>query len=486
MPSTGGKITTISGMLLVSFTSIGRFGYTVCESTNWVAVTSIKCLVAAGVNSEMRGSVVVTSGIAVGSLTETTTYDAPISALTPSNMKLVGDVVLVMGVDLGMMDSTLQVRFSVSSAESSTWGSDTMVFCLLSSGFSSTLSVFVTVSRVVDALSQALSYDGPKISSVAVHREGMKLFWSVTGKNFGVNAFSPISRLGFSQSFATQWHSDSSISCQSASSHVSIRLVTLTSGRLVGSLTRPNVHTGFGVSAVVLSNRPIWPSSLLQVAGKKFGLISFSGSVRIGHSASQLTEWVSESIIVCKISSGSSRKSAAASFVVTISKAKFSLSDSFSYDTMSLSSIQASNVRPWSSVGLSVIGASWGDSGLSPRVRVGVSDTLSTVWISDTFVLCQLSPGYHVHPQVVASLSGSQATLSQSLSYDLPSILLTQAVRSQQKCETTDWNTDGTSIRCKTVKHVKSLVVIIKNSISLRLDILKTRFKMMRQRSETM
>jgi len=490
MPTIGGKIISISGGIFHSFTANGRFGYTDCESTSWIASTSIICLVAAGVNSEWHGSVVVTSGSAVGSLTEAATYDAPISALTPSNVKLTSDIVLIMGVDLGLMDSTLQGRFSLSSAESSTWFSDTLVLCLSNSGISSTLSVFVTIARVVDTLSQALSYDGPKIASVVVHQKEMKISWSVAGKNFGVNALSPSSRLGFSQALATRWLSDSSIFCQSSGNHLAIRLIAVTSGQLVGSLTNANVHVGFGVLAVVPSNHPIWISSLLQVAGKGFGLNSFSGSVRLGHSASQLTEWVSDSIIICKTSPGSSGQSVAAFLVVTISRAKISLSGCFSYDTMSLSSVQASNLRAWSSMGISLFGASWGESGLSPRVRVGASDTLSTVWISDTFVLCKLLPGYHVHPQVVATLSGYQGTLFQSLSYDLPSILLTQAIRSQRESEMTDWNTNGISIRCKQVNHVQRVivqrafmnrVVIIKNSIALQLGTFNTRFEEMNQ-----
>jgi len=467
LPTTGGKTTTISGAVF-SFSDKGRFEFTSCEVTDWVAFTSIQCRVAAGVNTQFLASVVVTMCMAVGSLSEAATYDAPISALTPSNVKPFGNVVLVMGVDLGLMDSTLKGRFSSSSAEHSNWVSDTTVVCLSPSGISTTLSVFVTVSRVVDALSQALSYDGPSIAFFAGHREGVRASWSVAGKNFGVNVFSPSSRLGFSRALTTQWQSDSSISCQSASGHPIIRFIAVTSGRSVGSLTRPNFDVGVVFSAVMQSTGPSWGGSLLQLAGKAFGLSSHSGSVRIGHSASPRTEWVSESIVVCKISPGSIRRSVSASFVLTIRRARFSLSASFSYDAMSLSSVQASNLRSWSTVGLSVIGASWGESGLSPRVRVGASDTLSTVWVSDTFVLCRLSPGYNVHPQIVATLSRNEGTLSQSLSYDLPSILFTQAMRSQRDCETTDW-TDDHSLSLKFQAVQKA---IIKNSISDRLGTL--------------
>jgi hypothetical protein len=110
-----------------------------------------------------------------------------------------------------------------------------------------------------------------------------------------------------------------------------------------------------------------------------------------------------------------------------------------------LATLRGSNLKSLSFVGLSVIGAHWGEFGLSPRVRVGESDAIATFWKSDTIVFCTLSPGYHASPQIVATISGHQSTLSNMLSYDLPRIFWahrTQVLRSSIECKVTEWGSD--------------------------------------------
>jgi hypothetical protein len=137
-----------------------------------------------------------------------------------------------------------------------------------------------------------------------------------------------------------------------------------------------------------------------------------------------------------------------------------------------LESVSGSNLKSWSIVGLSVIGAHWGEFGLSPRVRVGESDSIATFWTSDTIVFCKLSPGYHASPQIVATLSGHQSTLSNMLSYDLPGIFLTQVLRSSIECEVTEWGSD-TSVR----SNVCQTLSLVKDSIQMRLRIMHTQIR---------
>jgi hypothetical protein len=322
MPTSGTKSTTIFGITF-ALSNIGRFGKTSCDASTWVSVTSIQCFVALG-GFGHNGPVVATSGSTVGSFSQAISYDSPISALVPSNIKTFGDIVMVMGADLGVVDTTTQCRLSSSAAQLSLWLSDTTVMCKLPSGVGSTLPVLVTVAILVDDLTQAVSYDGPTI--VWVLNGGHN--WSVTGTNFGTTLFSQSIRIGLTQSSASYWESDSSISSRSASGHPLIHAIVVTAGQSVGSFASPN-DVRISLSTTVQCNNSSSNDSL-RLLGKCFGLASYSGSVRYGLSASQLTEWVSESSIFCKISGKFG--SHTMSVCVTICTEKSTHSESFKYD----------------------------------------------------------------------------------------------------------------------------------------------------------
>jgi len=328
MPTTGQITTTISGISFW-FTDAGRNGFTTCQATTWVSGTSLTCFAAQGVSNLQ--SVMATSGIAVGTLSLAGSYDSPISAIEPSNIKSNHGIVLVLGSDLGTMDTTIKGRLSSTGAEYSLWLSDTLMVCKSSTGIGSTLPVFATIGRSVDDLTQALSYDVPTLVSVFANSQGD--VWSVNGINFGIIGVSQSNRVGFTQSLASLWQSDSSISCITASGHPVIRLITLTVGQSTASLTRPNVDAGISLSGVMQSNVASSHDSLIALMGKFFGLASYSGSVRVELSACQLTEWVSESTILCKISPSAFHHSASdGACIVTICGAASTLSLSFTYD----------------------------------------------------------------------------------------------------------------------------------------------------------
>jgi hypothetical protein len=384
----------------------------------------------------------------VGSLSSAATYDAPISAVSPSNVKVSsGALLLVIGVDLGTMDSTVQTRLSSSSAEVSAWKSDTAVVCKAVAGIASTLSVYVTVATAIDALSQAVSYHVPHVRSVCAFRSRYDILLSVAGENFGASLYSPRIRVGFTDSPSSQWQSDSSIACRSANFDSRREgPVVVTAGRLTGTLTSLFIDIGVAVSSIDRSNRPSSLNSHLNMLGHAFGQAAYSPATRIGNSAAARTAWISESSITCRMSATSGKSELLQ--VLTVRGVRGTLSSSLSHDVISLSSISAGNLRAWSPVSVSVMGAGWGHLGSSPKVRVASTDALATSWRSDTSVECHLARGYHAHPRLVATIATSRSTLSEAISYDtieIASIFLTQALRNDRQFEATrSWRSDST------------------------------------------
>ena len=447
MPTTGGMTTTIDGFSF-SFSPGSRFGYTSCESSVWVAVSAVTCKVSSGVNSGMQGTVMVTAGRLVGSLSTAVTYDAPISAVSPSNILAAGAFLLVTGVDLGKMDSTVRGRLMSSSTDASLWMSDTSVVCRSAAGSGSTLPVYLTIARAVDALSQAVSYDGPSVRSVFAIRLRDTVSLSVVGKNFGTSHFSSSIRFGFTVAMISRWRSDSSLLCRSASAHLARDSIVVTAGRLTGTLTNLFADMGLMLSVLQRSNSPMSGSAIINVMGLRLGRESYSASLRIGNSAAQATVWVSESSIRCRISAASGKSDVAASLVITVSGSKGSLSSVFSYDAVSLSAASASNLQSWSQVSVGLLGADYGIHCSSPKMRVAGTDALATSWLSDSSVVSQLDAGYQARPRLVLTIAKTFSTLSDSISYDTTSLFLTQALRSQSKVEATRWLSD-IALSCK-------------------------------------
>lgn len=194
----------------------------------------------------------------------------------------------------------------------------------------------------------------------------------------------------------------------------------------------------------------------MVVFGLNFGLTDSTIGIRLTASSTESSTWLSCTAVACSCSSGTS--SNVSSLIVTINMEKSTFSSSFSYDQIFLSSVQMSNLRRWSSVGLTVIGVNVGGFGLSPRIRLGESDSVSTSWISDTSVSCKLSPGFHVNPELVVTLNRQQSTMSGCVSYDMPSVQFTQAIRSRSEFEASSWIAD-TSLKCNSASAASSRIV---------------------------
>jgi hypothetical protein len=355
-----------------------------------------------------------------------------------------------LGSDFGIMDSSLQGRFSLSSAQSTCWISDSTVVSRPATGVGSTLSAYVTVARVADALSRALSYDSPSVESARVMQlQDSCTLWVVDGSNFGTKTFSQTTRVGSTQSSASSWHSDSRITCQTApdfANNVRTRIV-VTAGRLTGTTTSMR-NPSMAVALVKHPNGPTSKAPLLTAVGHALGRACYSAAMRIGLSASRKTLWASETSILCTVAraQGAGSPALAAAMVLTLARARSTLSSSFSYDIASLSKVRASNVRGWSPASLLIFGANFGHVAGSPELRISTTAAMATWWASGSSITCQLVPGYHEHPLLVATVANSRATLSRAFTYDA-SPFLTVGLRILARLEATVWLSD-TSLVC--------------------------------------
>ena len=442
------------------WSSSGRMGLTAAEASIWSSASSILCKSTAG--SNLPGGhlfMVVTALVQVGTLSQAFTFNSPISSFFPANQPGRGNTVglTMFGSDFGVFETSLAGRFGPTACESSQWTSDSTLRCLVAAGTFASLSAAVTVAHAVDSASMVVSYDMPRLASVKSVSHVNSTVLIAKGSNMGTFQASQAARSAATACEATEWISDTMLACRTKAGILDSEVygkVVVTSGRMVGSLSGAAAYYG-PVSALYPSNSNS-RGGRVMVFGLDFGLTDSTINIRLTGSSTESSAWLSYTAVACSCSSGIS--SLVSSLIVTISRHKSTLSSSFSYDHISLSSVQASNLKRWSSVGLSVIGVNIGGFGLSPRIRLGGSDSVLTSWISDTFVSCKLSPGFHENPQLVVTLARKQSTMSGCVSYDMPSILLTQAIRSRLESEASRWIAD-TSLTCNSAPAASSRIV---------------------------
>ena len=437
-----------------------RVGFTGAEASVWNSASSVLCKSPTGTNLPGGDlSMAVTALVKVGTLSQAFTFNSPISSFLPANQPGCGKSpsLTVFGSDFGVYETSLASRFGPTACESSQWTSDSTLRCLVVAGAFASLSATVTVAHAVDSASMVVSYDMPRLTSVMSISHVNSTVLIAKGSNMGTFQASQAIRSAATACEATEWISDTILACRRKAEIVDSEVygkVVVTSGMMVGSLSAAVAYHG-PASALNPSNSHARGGDVM-LFGLNFGLMDSTINIRLTGSSTESSAWLSYTTIACSCSSGIS--SNVTSLIVTINRQKSTYSSSFSYDQISLSSVQASNLRRWSSVGLSVIGVNMGGFGLSPQIRLGGSDSISTSWISDTFISCKLSPGFHQKPKLSVTLNRQQRTMCGCVSYDMPSVLLTQAIRSRLESEASRWIAD-TSLTCNSAPAASSRIV---------------------------
>eukprot|EP00961_Rhodomonas_salina_P170628 2300154-Rhodomonas_salina.1 len=142
-----------------------RFSGSACETTLWMADTVVRCTTRIE-RAKLPTSNVLTVGQVVGTWSGATSFSVlEISSVSPTNAPTAGHkVVLIAGSAYGAFDASPRARVHASVCENTLWSSDTLIFCKVgagSSGFDPLATVRATVSRDMQTLSNAVSFDGP-------------------------------------------------------------------------------------------------------------------------------------------------------------------------------------------------------------------------------------------------------------------------------------------------------------------------------------
>ena len=168
------------------------------------------------------------------------------------------------------------------------------------------------------------------------------------------------------------------------------RRVSVTAGERIGTQTE---FYSLDVPLLSVLTRGNWlatGSASVAVQGAIFGHVSYTQSIRVGVSACEVTDWQSDTSVVCRIGHG---VSGTRRVTVTAGELVGTRTEFYSFDVPSLSVLTRGNWLATGSASVTVQGSSFGHLSYTQSIRVGVSACEVTDWQTDTSALCRIGQG---------------------------------------------------------------------------------------------
>jgi len=221
--------------------------------------------------------------------------------------------VAVYGSSAGLSDWSGGVRTGATSCVSTQWQSETLVTCrtarVVIFGWAVTASILLNRG----SLTGAFSYSGVSFNitslNVALPTSG-SVQVTVDGNNFGSFNPSPSAQFGDTACESSFWKSSSSLLSKAAGrfSRVASVAYVLTVAQFQSRSTQSSSLLWFQNASVAdwrkYSNTPSTGSAHAVIIGRHLGSTTFSARNRFTGSASQLTQWLSDSCILLRTSGG--------------------------------------------------------------------------------------------------------------------------------------------------------------------------------------
>lgn len=231
----------------------------------------------------------------------------------------------------------------------------------------------------------------------------------ILGTAFGLTDSTLVVKFLATSFTSTSWTSQSSIHCKffafSSRKHGNGAVLSVNS-----HLIYPFTWSLYSFRAPTVSSLPSLSPSTGSLSDSRFyaaiGCFDQTVKTRLQLSASESSQWLSDSSMIIKISSGSGD---AYGLHISIDSTSFSLSFNASYFAFALVSSLAANLSSSGSVQISCYGSSFGVDKSSFRVRYFHTAEESTFWTSDSSMNFKISSfAQKFHPSVIVSFLGQR------------------------------------------------------------------------------
>ena len=426
------SLTAVGGQLgIVAGSLRARVGRSACASTVWMSDTGVVCRVGAG-GVGSSGSVVITAVVGVGTVSEGVSFDAgEASGVVGHNRgaRLVAASMTLTAQSFGSTSGSVRTSAGRTGCEASTWASMSSLVCRMprwSSGGGSKAVVVTAGSKTKGSLTTAMSLELALVSAVLESRTnghgGGHGGVTVWGLGLGEGRGSVAGGVGRSACEATEWGSDSVVTCKVASGSGGSLSVRVTSGVLAGSTSRVMSYDRGEVGGQAEG----WMTggAVQNVAGGGGGAVVVvqaggqamvaSGAGRVGWTACAASEWMTATEVRCMVARGARGSSGV---VVTAGSTVRTASGFITYDVGVVTGSRGSNGGATGASWMTVGGAHYGWVTWSVGSRQGQSGCESTVWVADSSVMCRSASGAGGSRTVLVSMGAVGGSVSEAASY---------------------------------------------------------------------
>jgi hypothetical protein len=238
------------------------------------------------------------------------------------------------------------------------------------------------------------------------------------GRSIGMFGVSATGRIVGSSTMRSVWAADSVIACR----------VSRGVGRPVysgvsvmgqaGSLSAGVSYAAPSLSSVRSTNTASTGGSSVIVTGRGVGSAGYSTGYVVGFTSCEVSRWVAESSVVCKLS-GSAEPVVAVSCSAGL-QVSGALSAALSYNVAAVWYASPGNAGSSGSSRLTVIGALFGTWDRSSKVRVHNTAAAGTGWVADSGLVCRARHGLGWLLRAYVSAGVQRGSVSAAVSYDAP------------------------------------------------------------------
>jgi hypothetical protein len=416
VPVTGSSAVRLIGKSLSEFSgSYGtRVGSSVSESTLWCSDSTLNSKISSGVLAftPFISTVGLQSNEANPLLVAM--YESPkVSSVREANHPVTGSTILTMfGSNFGYAHYSGNVKVDSQECLNYLWISDSTLKCRAPPSFPGSSKIEISIGQRVQTFLGSISYDLANVSSFIFPKStptASKLIPSTStslltmiGLDFGGRDPSPTTRLQSSATEMSKWISESTVVAKLCASNYQKSVTSIISiDNTWAYLSNSLVHSELQSTNSTLPPTPRTGNAFIRLSGTEFALFDRSWKVRLASSATETTQWVSDSYLLIRAASGMSihkRILISADFDV------LQLAASVVFDTsnagIALGFRPQGTFCPVSGCNTVIVpasGLSLSDGSL--RGRMGRTAMESTRWLSDSSFIGR--PGAFLHDDAV-------------------------------------------------------------------------------------
>jgi hypothetical protein len=174
------------------------------------------------------------------------------------------------------------------------------------------------------------------------------------------------------------------------------------------------------------ANGPTAGGKKITLRGNNFGTADYCARARIGGTACEATEWVTNRELLCQVPAGYGLEKEVVLTVARRIAAAGTLSRAYTYDIPDVQDTVGFNMPTTGGANVTVIGQNFRTIDACPRVRVGGTTCEFSQWISDSSVRCKQSAGAGANKRVVLTMGDltgiKRDTRQTSFTYDAPTM----------------------------------------------------------------